>query len=179
MAMVGIVVPALARAQEPRPFEDVQRVVKRNQQVVVTDVGGGRTRGDVVNVDDASITLRWRDGLGIAQTRTIERPLVSTIRRSDRLWNGLLIGLGAGFAATEIWSYRLCGARGNDTECSAIATGVGWVAFVPSGAVIGALVDKAIGNQVIYRSAPRSKPTVELVPTLSKGKAGFTAAIRF
>ena len=179
MAATLTLAPALALAQEARSFEQVANVIASDERVLVTDIGGGDVRGHVVEVLPSSITLRFRDDRGIERTRTFERGTVSQIRRTDRLWNGLFIGLAAGFAASEMWVYNVCGPRGYDSECSAIATAVGWVTFVPGGAVAGALIDKVIGNQLIYRGSAASAVSVYISPTFSVTQAGIAGTIRF
>ena len=178
---VGVAIglfPVLAAAQAVRAFEDVRRVVAPGQQVVVTDVGGGKTRGDIVDATSDAVTLRVSDAFGARRTRTFAAETVASIRRSDRLWNGLLIGIGAGFLASEVWVYNVCGPRGYDAECSAIATGIGWVAFVPGAAVAGALIDKAVGNHLIYTHATQPGALV-ITPTLTPARAAIAATIRF
>jgi hypothetical protein len=173
------VIPVVSNGQEASSFEGLSKLLRPDQRIAVTDAGGHTTRGHVADVSPASITVRVTDSLGAERTRTFGPATVATIRRSDRLWNGLLIGAGAGFVATELWAYRLCGPRGSDSECSAIVTGVGWTAFVPGGAVVGALIDKAIGNQLIYSAAPRKRTSMYVSPTIAPQRIGVTAALRF
>ena len=172
------VMPVVTDAQEAASFDDVQRLVKLNQQVVVTDVGGDKTRGDVIAVTPTTITVRVDDVFAAVRTRTFDRATVSTIRRSDRLWNGILIGVGAGFAATEVWSYNLCGARGTNTECTVIASAVGLITMVPGGAVVGALIDKAIGNHLIYTSRA-NQASLRLSPILTPQGASVAVTVAF
>jgi hypothetical protein len=178
VAVVCLQFPTSAVAQPPDAFAQLSTTLGRNQRVLVQDTAGGKTRGQITDVAPDFIRLRVSDGLGNVRLRTFRNIDVATIRRSDRLWNGLLIGTAAGFAATEIWVYRLCGPRGYDTECAAIALGVGWVSFVPAGAVVGALIDKAIGNQLIYRAGPKAA-SVRIVPRLMPGRQAVTTTITF
>ena len=166
--------PVIAAAQQADTFEDMSRAVETNQRVAIKDVGGATTRGEVLRVTASAITLQ----VGLGRTRTFERATVSEVRRSDRLWNGLLIGAGAGVLATEIWSHQLCGPRGYDPECSAIVIGVGWLTFVPGATVVGALIDKAIGNQLIYSRRPGGA-AIHLRPTISPSQVGFAAGVTF
>jgi hypothetical protein len=179
-AALVVCLPSASLAQsstDAGTFAGLQGVLKPRQQIVVTDIGGGRTRGDVISVDEELLTLRVADGFGHQSTRTFRQPSVASIRRSDRLWNGILIGMGAGFAAAEIWRYQLCGTRNMDDECAAIAAGVGLVSFVPGGAVVGALVDKAMGNHLVYRSDRRA--TLQLAPVVTPMRQAIAATIRF
>jgi hypothetical protein len=164
--------PLTALAQTPRAVEEWPQSIAPKQRVAITDIGGDKHRGSVIGVTPDSITLR-EDG----RTRTFERAIIAEVRRGDRLWDGMLIGAGAGFLATEIWSYQLCGPRGYDTECSAIVTGVGWMTFVPGGTAVGALIDKFTGNQLIYRRGRRNDVAVSPVVTPTARAAMVT--IRF
>jgi preprotein translocase subunit YajC len=166
--------PAVAAAQRMATFDDISLVVEPGQRVAVKDIGGATTRGSILEVTPAAITLR----IGGSRTRTFDRATVSEVRRSDRLWNGLLIGAAAGFIGTEIWSYSLCGPRGYDDECAAIVTGVGWLTFVPGGMAVGALVDKAIGTQLIYAQRPRGT-SIYVAPAVSPSRLGLTARVSF
>jgi RsiW-degrading membrane proteinase PrsW (M82 family) len=109
-----------------------------------------------------------------AIAKAVEAESAVLKRRGDSIWNGFLIGAGAGFAATEIWTYRMCGA--NDTECAAIVRSVGWLTMVPGGAVVGALIDKAVGQKLVHNGdaalalAPVVAPRMQaVVGTISFG----------
>lgn len=180
-ALAAVIVassPPLAFAQQAASFADVPTMLRPHQRVVVTDRGGGKVRGTLVDVSSSAITLRVSDSLGAERLRTVQGGTVGSIRLADRLWNGLLIGAAVGFAATEVWRHNVCGPRDNDSECTAIATSVGWVSFVPAGALAGALIDKAIGNRLVYRATPTA-PAVRLSPVIAPTAVGLTAAVRF
>jgi hypothetical protein len=173
LLLVMLMIPAAAAAQDPT-FSGLEQRIKLKQQVVVTEVGGGKTRGDVVEMTPSSITLRFHDSVGAEQRRTFSPQTVHTIRRSDRLWNGLLLGLGAGILASEIWTYQACGPRGFDSECEVIVTMAGLTTLVPAGAAAGALIDKIIGNNLIYASKSRLHVHVSPVVTPSRAQVGMT-----
>jgi hypothetical protein len=165
--------PAVSHAQEMQSFDDIGRAVQVGDRLAIKDVGGATTRGKVVAVSSSSITLT-EDGA----RREFDRTIIADVRRSDRLWNGLLIGVAGGFVASEVWVYGVCGPRGYDSECSAIASLVGWVTFVPGGAALGALVDKGIGNQLIYRRSA-GRTSLHVVPILSPSRRGGAVSLRF
>jgi hypothetical protein len=173
-AVLLALLPAAARAQSPATtFDALSGAVGR--KVVVTDVAGGKTTGKVVAVDAESITLLVTDWLDQRQ-QTIARPLVSTIRKTDSVWNGLVIGFGAGLAATEIWTYQLCGPRGFDDECAAIVRGVGWTTFGAGGAAAGALIDK-FTTKLLYRKGVDR--TVHIRPVLGPNHKGIAVSLSF
>ena len=57
----------------------------------------------------------------------------------DSIWNGLLIGAGAGAAGGYIWARHLCGT--NDSECFTISATAGVLGGAAIGAAIGAILD--------------------------------------
>ena len=148
VAAAVLFMPVPARAQSaPSSFADLSATLEPGQTVVVTDLGGRRTRGDVLDLGDSFMTLRVRNGWGGEERRRFDESGVTSIRRADSIWNGLLIGLGVGVVASEVWRHSECGPRGYDTECSAIVSGVGVLTMVPAGAVAGAFIDKFIGTR--------------------------------
>jgi hypothetical protein len=170
-------VPAMAQAV-PESFADLPNTLKPGQAVVVTDVGGCKTQGVVLDLNDSFMTLRLGDRWAAGQRVRFDEGRVTTIRRTDSIWNGLLIGLGAGVVASEVWRRSECGPRGYDSECSAIVTAVGWVTMVPAGAVTGALIDKFTGNRLVYRSRG-SGMTLRLSPVIGPAQASAAVSVRF
>jgi hypothetical protein len=170
--------PSSAWAQSvPSKFADLASRLKTGQSVVVTEADGRKTRGDVIGLSDSLITLRVRDRWGSEERRQFDESAVNSIRRTDAIWNGLLIGLGAGFVATELWTRSECGPRGSDRECSVIVTALGWVTMVPGGAVAGALIDK-FTNRLVYR-AGGAATTIQVAPVVGPARAGLAASVRF
>jgi hypothetical protein len=180
-ALLVLLLPSTtAFAQTPATtFSDVPGLVATGRRVVVTDENGRKTKGDVVQVTPSSITLRTRDRWGEEQRRVFEAESVRAINKTDSVWNGLLIGLGAGFAATEVFVWQSCGPRGNDDECAAIVTGVGWLTMVPGGAAIGALADRAIGNGALYYKPERTRTPLSISPMIGPKAGGALVSVRF
>jgi hypothetical protein len=71
-------------------------------------------------------------------TRTVTGNRAQSAQR-DPLWNGVLIGAGAGAAGGYIWARNMCGS--NDKECSYRAMPVGILAGAGIGAAVGAIFD--------------------------------------
>ena len=131
---LALLAPALAHAQQPAESLDVLAQHGRpGQRIVVTDVDGNKIKGKLAAIDHTSIGVRWHDGFA-ERTHIFDKANVREVRKTDSIWNGLLIGLGAGFVATEVWVHQLCGPRGSDAECAAIVSGVGWMTLAPGGA---------------------------------------------
>ena len=63
----------------------------------------------------------------------------ASARGRDSLWNGALIGAGAGAVGGAVWGLNMCGS--NDTECFAIAGPVGILGGIGIGAAVGAIAD--------------------------------------
>ena len=86
--------PAAAGAQTPQTssFAEVPRAIKLGQKVMVTDVDGHKTKGNVDAISASSITLLVRDRWGVDERRSFEQSAVTAIRRTDSLWNGFLMG---------------------------------------------------------------------------------------
>jgi hypothetical protein len=57
----------------------------------------------------------------------------------DSIWNGLLIGAGAGAVGGYVWARHLCGT--NDSECFTISATAGVLGGVAIGAAVGAILD--------------------------------------
>src|SRR5687768_16623083 len=112
-------VPVAASAQAvPSSFAVLPGTLEPNQTVIVTDVAGRRTKGVVLDLNESFVTLRVGDRWAGGERRRFDEGGVASIRRTDSIWNGLLIGLGAGLVASEVWRRSECGPRGYDNECS-------------------------------------------------------------
>lgn len=64
----------------------------------------------------------------------------------DPVWNGVLIGAGAGAVGAWIFTRANCGPRGYDDECTAIAAVAGTAIFVPGGMLVGGIIDRLINK---------------------------------
>jgi hypothetical protein len=169
--------PAVAQT-EATSLDQLGPIVKPGQRLAIVDRSGAKTIGELIDVTDSAITISERDKWGTQHRRRFEQSTVQTIRKSDRLWNGLLIGAAAGFVASEVWTRQLCGPRGSDDECAAIVTAVGWVTMVPAGAVTGVLIDKFIGNTLLFR-APPTRANVAVTAVLRPSVRGVTLSVGF
>ena len=175
---VLLLTPMLAFAQTPATtFADVPRVLETGRKVVVTEADGRRTKGRVAEITPSSIALLVRDEWGTERRQVFSDGGIRTINRTDSVWNGLLIGLGAGIVASEVFVRQNCGPRGYDNECAAIVTAVGWVTFVPGGATVGALIDKFTGNDLLYRAVSGS--TFSIAPIVGPTIGGVAVSLRF
>jgi hypothetical protein len=171
------VTPAAAQ-DTASSFAGLSGAVDAGDRVAITAVDGEKLRGDVIAATDDALTIRTVNSWGDEERRTFAPQGVTLVRRADRLWNGALIGLGAGAVGAEIFVRQNCGPRGYDEECAAIAGPVGWLTMPPAGAAIGALVDKLIGNEVLYRR-DGGRASVALLPSIGRSTRSLSMTITF
>ena len=121
--------PASAGAQTAvHSFEELQRMLKVRQTVVVTDESGREVKGRVDQLSTVSITVGGR---------TFTDTAIKEIRLPDPLWNGILIGaaIGTGLAT---WDYMIDPSEPGNAVVFSVAIGLG----TAIGAGIDALEDK-------------------------------------
>jgi hypothetical protein len=85
---------------------------------------------------DRRLPVLVNAGTPVAAPATARR---APARRRDPLWNGILIGLGAGIGGGYLWARNTCGS--NNRECDFRAYPVGVVAGAGIGAAAGAIID--------------------------------------
>ena len=154
-SLLVLVTASLGAAQSvPEVSPALQGRVDPGERVGLTTVEGRKFNGLVVSAAATALTLSVDDGRGRVSEQSFAFADIRTVKRRDRLWNGFLIGLGAGIVGSEIFRHSLCGARGYDDECSAIVTGVGLVSILPGGIAVGMLVDK-FSERTLYRAGER------------------------
>lgn len=85
-------------------------------------------------------------------------------KQIDSVWNGVLIGAGAGAVGAWIFTRANCGPRGYDDECSAIAAVAGTAIFVPGGMLVGGVVDRLINKTLPAGATSRTS----IGPTFGK-----------
>jgi len=159
--------PADADAQTiARSLEELKGIVKAEETVIVTDMGGRRVKGALTAVSDDSLTLATN-----GRTQTFARSEVSTIRVADGLANGSLIGAGAGFGAA-LGILAIAGSRDGYVLPSAkvgaplLLSGIG--------ALLGALIDRAHeGGRVLYVSPGQTSCSWQGL-TLSQGQTALS-----
>jgi hypothetical protein len=146
------------------------------QSIEITEGDGAKHRGKVVAFSRDTITLA-RKGV----QRDFTESKVREIRRagSDKLWNGVLIGVGVGAAATVIGVSQACGR--NDSECNAIVTAVFAPIFMGGGAGIGALIDAGFkkNETVFLRPNSQAARGPRISPILDKNTKGVRLAFSF
>jgi hypothetical protein len=171
----GLAVPVSAQTGSDS-FEALQAILKPGQRLVVTDHMRQDTTGTIRELSASSLTILARGG----ETRTFTDDAVYSIRRTDPLGNGTLIGAATGAALSAVMlgscgHYEYAEEKG---PCMAGAI-VSFIISVPVGAAIGRAIDRAIGHQeVYYRPRPR-QASVVLAPAFSKTGIGVLASVSF
>lgn len=110
-----------------------------------------------------------------AQTAT-PTTVVKPEKHIDSLWNGALIGLGAGAVAAWAFTRGNCGPPGYDKECTVYASLAGTAIFLPAGTIAGAIIDRLINKPL----PPSAKAHASVAPMLSRrdGRVAAGAMVR-
>lgn len=179
LVLAGMLLSDRAGAQPAATsFEELPGILTVGQRIVVSDAAGRRTTGVVADVTPQTIVVRRRDEFGATRTETFDSQSVAQIRRTDSLWNGILIGAGVGVGVTVGVARQRCGAA--DPECSANVGSRAGVILVPAAAAVGALIDRLIGNELVYRGSSRaSASSVTIVPRVGRHGIGLSVNTRF
>ena len=166
---------ALAAAQEPvRDFTQLNTRLRPGDTVWVTDAQGREVKGRIVALGADAITLEGGGG------KTFASPDVATItvRRSDSLGNGALIGLGVGGIGTGLAC--LATAEGSDRDwCLPVAVVYGGI-----GTAIGVGIDALIPGKklVAYRasgSTGSSPARLSIAPFVTPRVRGVAVSFSF
>lgn len=170
-ALALVLAASGAEAQTAHSFDELQRILKAGQMVVVTDETGRETKGKVADVSPSSLVLLeleiTRDGREAwTAKRTFANAVVRKIVLRDSLWNGSLIGLGVGAVPGVILGAGIATYCYNEaTECSSLGALIA-AGIAAAGAGIGAAIDGA-RNRVVFVSRQRT-PTSRSHQSLGK-----------
>jgi hypothetical protein len=137
--------------------------------VVIKTTDGRSIAGHFDGVAAGALRLRRGDA-----TRTFQEGDVREIRRrGDRLWNGALLGLGAGgVAGLLIGGRQQCDGEG---ICGAVGFGAG--ALI--GSLIGLVTDAVMPhNDVLYRRADAQGQRWYVDPVIGNRAYGATLVVR-
>ena len=176
--------PSLAQAQDvatqaPKPtaattFVELGVAVQPGQRLVLTTMDGDTVRGRFqgLELDASRLLMRTGDG-----TRTFSESDVREIRqRSDRLWNGALIGLGAGALGGIVFGSSRPGCEYEASFCG----GVGFLAGAPLGALVGLTVDALMPHDdVLYVHRPLESSRWMLEPLVGTRGLGMSLTKAF
>lgn len=174
IAAVAMAIPATAGGQAPvQSFDQLERVLKVGQRVVVTDAEGRETKGKVQDLTSGQLVVQASD------TRTFREPDVLKIRRASvhGVRNGILAGLGIG-AAVGVAGFAATYHSGDDAVYYWAYIGT-WLSPAV-GAGVGAIAGRAWGNETVYIAPARTGAArVTVSPLLAKRATGLSVSVRF
>ena len=159
--VVLTLVPASVLAQPAaQSFDDLQRVLKVRQKVLVTDETGRHIQARVDKLSNASLTVGGR---------TLAATAVREIRLADPLLNGTLIGAAVG-TGLAIWDYAIDPSEPGNAAIFTIAIGLG--------GAIGAGIDawRIRPGRLLYAS-PRRTISMRVLPTLERDRRGVRVCV--
>jgi hypothetical protein len=161
LVLAGVLSGGPAHAQQTaRSFDELQRLLDtQEQEIVVIDSAGGRTRGTVAGVSASSLVLTLpQETAGPVVTRRFAVDDVVAIRAADLLVNGALVGAAVG-AGLAMWDYLIDPSEPGNAVIFAVAIGVG--------TALGAAADALNhGGQVLYLS-PDHQGSGAVLPSLA------------
>ena len=156
--------PALAQTIATS-FDELRKVVKEGQTVLVITANGERRKGRIGGVSLSPPALEV-----LAPTpRTFLEPAIAEIRATDGLWNGALFGAGVGLGFA-LWDYLIDPSEPGNGVIFSVALGLG--------AAVGAGIDALIGGRVLYRPRQTGR-RLTISPLATRAQQGVIVAIRF
>lgn len=167
--MGAVFLPATAGAQQAASFDDLQRVVKPGQTVIVTDARGHETKGRLGELSPSSLVVLT------PEARPFPERAVARIRRTDRLWNGILIGAAIGGAAAGA---GILATRGESDDFYTWGYIGSWL-LPTAGAVSGALLDRATTATIYVAPSRASAKPAEGSPAPAGRRTGLLVTFRF
>jgi hypothetical protein len=170
LAVFVFLVPSPAAAQTAASsFEDLRRVLKNGQTVIVTEASGRQTEGKVADVSLSSLVVF------APEARTFAAGTVTEIRGPDTLRSGTLTGLAIGAGAGVAMVAAMCA---DGPDCGPAVQVVGIAAGI--GAAIGAGIDALMKNRgrVLYRPRPQTF-SLTISPSSGEHRIGVLASVRF
>ena len=164
--LVVAAIPSAAHAQSPAAsFDDLRRLLKNGQTIVVTDTSGHRVKGTLRDVTTSPPSL----AIAAPVPQTFAADAIAEIRTTDRVWNGALIGAGIG-SALALWDYAI--------DPSEPGNGPIFMFAIGTGAAIGAGIDALRSGRVVYRAGARAR-TLAITPIATRRLRGVQLSVRF
>ena len=175
LALALLALPALAAAQEPvRDFAQLNTRLRPGDTIWVTDAQGREVKGRILSLGAEELTLEGRGD------RAFRAPDVTaiTVRRSDSLGNGALIGLAVGGLGTGLAC--LATAEGQDKEWCVLVSAV----YAGIGSAIGVGIDAMMpGKKLVAYRAPASTGSaparLSLAPFITPRAKGVALSFAF
>jgi hypothetical protein len=148
-------------------FRDLTGAIEPGRRLVVTTIDGATVRGRFQGLDASRLFIRTGDG----NREFNESDVREVRRRGDRLWNGALLGLGAGAVGGMLLADSRPGCD-DITNCGAIGFGAGALL----GALIGLTVDALMPHDdLLYAGAKAQSRRWSVEPPV--GSHGYGARL--
>ena len=163
-------------AQQPaQSLSDVAQKVQKGDRVKVTAKDGTVVSGRFDDVSGSSLRISISgkpQDFPVATIKEISR------KRPEPGWNGALIGLGVGAAASAVAVSTTCS---NDPECNTYAAIAFIPAFVGGGAAVGAIIDSLISkyDPIFVQQASLDRMRLRLSPVVRKDAKGVQVSVSF
>ena len=154
MLLVTMLPVAPARAQQvATTFDELRTLVTPGETIYVTDARGAVSKGRLAGLSAGSLQLQ-RDRDAFAPPVNLSESDVNNIavRRSDPLWNGMLIGFASGAVPVAVIG---AGASASAGEVAAVTAGYGAI-----GLLTGLLIDSLNKEKAtVYVHGPATRST--------------------
>jgi len=153
MLLVTMLPVAPAGAQQvATSFEELRKLVTPGETIYVTDARGAIRKGRLAGLSAGSLQLQV-DGDAVAPPVSLSESDVNNIavRRSDPLWNGMLIGFASGAVPVALIGAAAPASAG---EVAVVSAGYGVI-----GLLAGLLIDSLNKEQAtvyVHGPGPRS-----------------------
>jgi hypothetical protein len=150
-------------------FDELRRVVKIDDTVVVTDTAGTIHKGRLAALSDSELQLH---GAGAPRGFSDRDVNNIAVERRDPLWNGMLIGFGAAAAPVALTGV---GAAARPSDIAAVACAYGTL-----GLLTGLVIDAVNTDRVtIYGRRAESRSRIAVHPILSPSRTGIQIVARY
>jgi hypothetical protein len=147
---------------------DLARILKVNQNVVVTDSAGRKTRGKFAEASSSSLVILTKKGQG-TERLTIAGPDVGRVTGTNPIWDGAVKGGAVGLILVGLGHLSCNG-------CSGVGGAYAGIGLMSAG--IGLGIDAAFGARTFYR-APEPKRSFRITPFSDGKRHGVVAVVRF
>ena len=165
--------PASAQ-QVATTFEELRRLVTPGETIYVTDARGAVSKGKLAGLSAGSLQLKVDRGGGAPPVSLPESDVNNiAVRRSDPLWNGMLIGFASGAVPVALIG---AGASASAGEVIGVTAGYGCI-----GLLTGLLIDVLNKETVpiyVHPHVPRST-RLHISAVGSSSGAGVRVSVGF
>jgi len=170
--VIALILPARVEAQEVADsLTDVQRLIKIGDTIYVTNTAGATIKGTLAGLSDSALQLQVVRDSGVPLTLPERDVNNIAVKRSDSLWNGMLIGFAVGSVPVALLGLGcVCTAE----DVAGAAGGYGAI-----GLLTGLLIDTLNKETATIYVQPQRSSGIRISPLLSKSAAGVRMSVGF